>query len=143
MARRPSRKLSARKAPLVDEMALHRAIGWARVLRIPYRVRLERASTLHVTNEQGRPGCSLVGVVWDAWTACICHTRCLSEEDIVHELLHVAFLHWSEDRVVEQTDRIFGAEHAEATAAALVRNSSRPRRAAAFRAGVSAPQIGG
>lgn len=141
--RRLSRKLSARKAPMDDELALHRAIGWARVLRIPYPVRLERVSTLHVTNEEGKPGCSLVGVVWDAWAACIFHTRRLSEEDIVHELLHVAFPHWSEDRVVEQTDRILGAENAEAAAAALVRNRRPPRRTAALRAGVSATCAGG
>jgi len=46
-----------------------------------------------------------VGVNREGNTATIYHDRPLTEEDIVHELLHVAFPEKSEEWVVEQTDK--------------------------------------
>lgn len=57
------------------------------------------------TDERGRPGAGLIGVVVDERTATIYHTRVLTAEGIVHELLHVAFPDWSEARVVLETQR--------------------------------------
>src|SRR5437762_2497888 len=66
-------------------------IGWWRArLGVPQPVRTERISRFQVTGAAGRPGESLVGVRLDHETATIYHTRALTAEDIVHELLHVA-----------------------------------------------------
>jgi hypothetical protein len=45
-------------------------------------------------------------VVWDDETARIYHTRALTGEDLVHELLHVAQPAWSEEEVVRATARV-------------------------------------
>lgn len=46
-------------------------------------------------------GCSLVGIEIDRSEkqACIYHTRRLTEEDIVHELLHILNQEWTEEQV--------------------------------------------
>src|SRR4051794_23064795 len=93
---------------------------WRGELGVAHSVRLERIRCHQVTNERGSAGCALVGVVCDAETACIYHTRALIPEDIVHELLHVANPTWPETAVVQETDRLF-ARQAEV--------DSRPRRA--------------
>jgi len=92
-----------------DKTATERAYRWIRFwtkhFGISLTVRLERISIWHVTGENGRPGCSLIGVFWNEQEACILHTRRLTEEDIVHELLHVAHPDWSEEAVVMETAR--------------------------------------
>ena len=95
-----------------DERAKVLLLKWMRRLRIGIPVRTERTSIWQVVGESGRAGCSLVGVVFDERTGCIYHTRRLKEEDIVHELLHVAHPDWSEASVVAETDRLLSrAQH--------------------------------
>jgi hypothetical protein len=81
---------------------------WRTALGVRQDVRLERVDRYQVTDHGGRRGCSLVGVVYDEHRACIYHTRSLTLEDIVHELLHVAHPEWSEAAVVAETDRRLG-----------------------------------
>jgi hypothetical protein len=50
---------------------------------------------LQVTDEHGRPGVGLIGVVFDARAATIYHTRALTHEDVMHEPLHVAHPTWT------------------------------------------------
>lgn len=56
----------------------------------------------------GTCGHEFVGVYVDrpTRTAYIYHTRPLDEDDIVHELLHVRFPKWNEQKVVHWTDRL-------------------------------------
>jgi hypothetical protein len=79
---------------------------WRGRLGIGQRVGCERISPFQVTSASGRPGCGLVGVVYDAGAATIYHTRALTAEDIVHELLHVAHPPWTEAMVVAETERL-------------------------------------
>jgi hypothetical protein len=74
-------------------------------LEISQAVRTERISCVQVTDEHGRPGAALIGVVFDAHAATIYHTRLLTAEDVLHELLHVAHPNWSEAAVVRATNR--------------------------------------
>jgi len=60
-------------------------------------------SRFQVTDEHGRPGAGLIGVVFDAHRATIYHTRALTPEDVLHELLHVAHPSWTEAAVVRAT----------------------------------------
>jgi hypothetical protein len=77
-----------------------------REMRLAHSVRLERISRWQVTDEHGKPGSSLVGVVKNSDEACIFHTRRLTVEDLVHELLHVRHPDWSEQEVVNRTAEI-------------------------------------
>lgn len=79
---------------------------WCEVLGVRHDVRLERVDRYQVMDHHGRRGCSLVGVVYDQDRACIYHTRALTVEDIVHELLHVAYPGWSEAAVVARTEEL-------------------------------------
>lgn len=79
---------------------------WSHALSIATTIQLERTSIWHVTDDRGRAGCSLVGVVLDAEGACIYHTRRLTQEDVVHELLHVAHPAWTEAQVIAETTRL-------------------------------------
>src|SRR4030081_2238066 len=72
-------------------------------LEISQAIRTERISRFQVTDERGRPGAGLIGVIFDARRATIYHTRLLTPEDVLHELLHVAHLNWSEVAVVRAT----------------------------------------
>lgn len=80
---------------------------WRDEFDIAQQVTTERISPHQVIGENGRPGCSLVGVVYDSRSATIYHTRSLTGEDIIHELLHVARPAWEEERVVAETARIY------------------------------------
>ena len=42
----------------------------------------------------------------EALCATIFHDRDLTEEDVVHELLHVKYSDWSEDQVNKETERL-------------------------------------
>ena len=93
-----------------DEAARHWLGVWTRRLGVTRAVRTERTSVWHVTREDGRRGCSLVGVVLRPGDeAVIYHTRRLTEEDVVHELLHVAHPDWDEAAVVRETARTLSA----------------------------------
>jgi hypothetical protein len=72
-------------------------------LEISQGVRTERISRFQVTDEHGRPGAALIGVVFCAQWVTIYHTRALTPEDVLHELLHVAHPNWSEAAVVRAT----------------------------------------
>jgi hypothetical protein len=77
--------------------------GCRTALGITHTVHTVRISRFQVTDEHGRPGAGLIGVVFDARCATIYHTRALTPEDLVHELLHVAHATWSEATVVHAT----------------------------------------
>jgi hypothetical protein len=95
----PGRRLARRQA--------ERAVAfWRGRLGIPRPVAVERVSSRQVVGPTGRRGCSLVGVVLDEASATIYHTRALTPEDVVHELLHVAHPDWSEARVCDATDAL-------------------------------------
>jgi hypothetical protein len=81
--------------------------AWREFFNITQTLHTERISTMQVTDENGRVGCALIGVVFDTWTATIYHTRALTVEDIIHELLHVAHPRWSEASVVWETERLW------------------------------------
>ncbi len=101
---------------------------WMQQLVIKHPVRLERASIWSVTDRNGRRGCSLVGVVVDTEGARIIHTRRLTEEDIVHELLHVAHPHWSEEAVVAETARLLKPRPRHRRAARSTETENTPAR---------------
>jgi hypothetical protein len=95
---------------------------WREYLEIGQFVRTERISRFQVTDELGRPGAGLIGVVFDAQLATIYHTRTLTPEDVLHELLHVAHPNWSELAVVRATSRGWRRQlPTRARAGALVR----------------------
>jgi hypothetical protein len=96
-----------RPLPLVEALGIVEV--WKRRLGVTQSVELVRISPLQVTGESGQPGCSLVGVVYDATTARIYHTRAVTVEDIVHELIHVAYPALSEAAVVAETNRLLAA----------------------------------
>jgi hypothetical protein len=81
---------------------------WREMLGVRQSVRLERVTPWQVTDSRGRRGCSLVGVVYDERAACIYHTRALTVDDLVHELLHVAHPGWSEAQVLSETEGLLG-----------------------------------
>lgn len=64
---------------------------WKSVLNITIKITCERISIHQVTAENSRCATSLVGVVNNGRSATIYHTRSLKEDDIIHELLHIAF----------------------------------------------------
>lgn len=97
---------------LADPEADLAIAAWRRCFAIGQQVGRERVSPYQVTNERGRRGCSLVGVVFDAASATIHHTRALTTEDIVHELLHVRHPGWTEAAVVAETGRLLRGESA-------------------------------
>lgn len=82
--------------------------SWKEKFGINLPVVTKKISRKEVTGEDGRPGASLVGVVIENDCAIILHTRKLTEEDIVHELLHVAHPSWTEEEVVLATKRFVG-----------------------------------
>ncbi len=79
---------------------------WRDYLSISQEVRAEKISPYQVTDERGRSGSSLTGVTFTETQAIIYHTRALTGEDIIHELLHVSHSDWNEQMVVQETDRL-------------------------------------
>jgi hypothetical protein len=68
---------------------------WVRQLGLgAFRVVCQPTHPMQVTGPDGRPGQELVGVIVEDRIATIVHTRYLREDDIVHELLHVARPEW-------------------------------------------------
>lgn len=98
---RGDRRLGPRRTKLILDYIRQR-------LELRHRIETERISRWQVTDEHGRPGGSLVGVARDGDRACIFHTRALTLEDIVHELLHVRHPDWPEDEVNRVTAAIVG-----------------------------------
>ncbi len=92
----PGARLTPRRARMVTEYL-------RRQLRLSHQVRLERISRWQVTGEHGRPGEPLIGVAHEEDGPCIFHTRALTVEDLVHEMLHVRHPELSEDEVNART----------------------------------------
>ena len=66
-----------------------------------WKVTTERISVYQVSDDDCGIGSEFVGVSIDnaPYSATIHHTRKLTEEDIIHELLHVRHPEWSEEQV--------------------------------------------
>ena len=77
-------------------------LKWSRYLNISIPVETQKVSRWQVSGDNKR-GYSMVGVVQENGQAIIIHTRKLTEEDIIHELLHIANPLWEEDKVIENT----------------------------------------
>jgi hypothetical protein len=73
---------------------------------------------MQVTGADGCPGQELVGVIVDGKLATIVHTRPLRDDDIVHELLHVARPEWPHQEIELWTELLL----AEAALSILVRD---------------------
>jgi hypothetical protein len=71
-----------------------------------WRIYMERISTNQVSDDDLRIGHQFVGICPDHTEkkATIYHTRKLKLDDLVHELLHVKFPMWSEEKVNSITD---------------------------------------
>lgn len=95
-----------RRRRLDDREARSAAEAWRARLGVRQHVHLERISPRQVGDISGRSGLSLVGVTYDEGEARIYHTRALTLDDLVHELLHVAHPDWEEAKVVSETERL-------------------------------------
>ena len=101
---RPMCSLPRSRGPHLSPVRLRAVIADLReYLEISQVVCTERISRFQVTDACGRAGAALIGVVFDAQMATIYHTRVLTHEDLLHELLHVAHPNWSEAAVVRAT----------------------------------------
>lgn len=107
---------------LSDSEAMRAVEAWRAALGVRQQVALVRVHRRQVTDDRGRTGCSLVGVVYNQEAAWIYHTRALMAEDIVHELLHAAHPLWGEAAVVAETDRILRGTAPLRRAAGMSRN---------------------
>ena len=79
---------------------------WLKKLELTdWTVELEPLNNEQVLCDCPPEDCYFVGVKYDLDTkyAVIYHDRDLTEEDIVHELLHVKYADWSEDQVNAET----------------------------------------
>ena len=84
---------------------------WLKKLKLTeWTVRLEPLDNEQVVCDCPPEDCYFVGVNYDSTTkhAVIYYDRDLTEEDIVHELLHVKHNDWSEDQVNTETKRLLG-----------------------------------
>lgn len=84
---------------------------WLKQLELTeWTVTLELLDNEQVLCDCPPEDCYFIGVNYDSVTkqAVIYHDRDLTEEDIVHELLHVKHNDWSEDQVNTETKRLLG-----------------------------------
>ncbi len=95
-----------------------------------YSIDIQRVSLFQVSSEDAERcegvGCSMVGIVVDHVTkqACIYHTRLLTEEDIVHELLHILNPKWTEQQVNSGTSHLLKNKNAgKSSKKVLLKNS--------------------
>ena len=82
---------------------------WRRSLGIEAQaVRIERISRMQVTDEEGKPGAGLVGIVVDTELneAVIVTTRALRDDDVVHELTHLTNPELDHPQVDRETSRL-------------------------------------
>lgn len=68
-----------------------------------YEIRFERISREQVTAEDGNREMVGISVSHENKTAFIYHTRNLNHEDIIHELVHVAYPKYTEEEVRDAT----------------------------------------
>ena len=76
---------------------------WKSIFKITNRILVKQISRWNVIDENNKRGASLVGVTSNKNSSTIFHTRKLTEEDIIHELLHVAHPDWEEEKVRRET----------------------------------------
>lgn len=103
-----------RRTTVVEEKGSGGALvqRWKMALGLDgYEIVVERISLFQVSDGYCRVGNSLVGVCahHDRKSACIYHTRRLTEDDVVHELLHVRHPGWSEEEVNREARRLLAA----------------------------------
>lgn len=82
---------------------------WKRKLDIEhYHISLEKISESQVCDDNLITGNEFVGIYTDHknFRAYLLHTRELYIDDIVHELLHVKYPEWTDDRINEETENI-------------------------------------
>ena len=77
---------------------------------LDWEVECERISILQVSDNFCWVGNNFVGILKDhvRKKATIYHTRTLSKEDVIHELLHVKYPTWSENQVNRKTNELKG-----------------------------------
>ena len=82
---------------------------WLKKLELTdWTVKLEPLDNEQVLCDCPPEDCYFIGVKYDLNTkhAVIYHDRDLTEEDVVHELLHIKNPFWSEDQVNEETNKL-------------------------------------
>lgn len=93
---------------MVQKILTQKLQHWTKKLSLTsYKIKLRKVSALQVADEFYRVGNHLVGVVINhkKKKAIIYYTKKLGEEDILHELLHVKYPSWAEDKVREETKK--------------------------------------
>jgi hypothetical protein len=116
-----SKQRSWQELKRVDEAIIH----WQQVLGLAdYTITAEHISLFQVSDNYCAVGYSLVGVESDhrKKKACIYYTRRLTEEDIVHELLHVRYPLWTEEQVNIATGKFCQAKYKMPGILTLVKN---------------------
>ena len=79
---------------------------WLKKLELTeWTIELEPLSNEQVLCDCPKEDCYFIGIDRDFKnkSAVIFHDRDLTEEDIIHELLHIKYADWSEDQVNEET----------------------------------------
>jgi len=85
---------------------------WMEVLGLDaYEGRISLINPMQVTDEDDNVGATLVGGIIEDNAACIITTRRLSEEDIVHELLHFVRTDVGHEQIVEETKELIIARN--------------------------------
>ena len=82
---------------------------WLKKLKLTdWTITLEPLDNEQVLCDCPPEDCYFIGVKYDTDTkhAVIYYDRPLTEEDIVHELLHVKYNDWSEDQVNLETEKL-------------------------------------
>jgi len=98
----------------VINMFVHERIEhWKTVLKInDWNIVCQSISEMQVTEAlmDDTLGHEFVGIErqFDSKTGILYHTRPLLEDDIIHELLHVRYPEWSEEKVTFWTSLLFG-----------------------------------
>lgn len=94
---------------MVQKFLIQKLEHWTKKLNLTsYKIKLRKVSALQVADEFYKVGNHLVGVVTNhkKKKATIYYTKKLGEEDILHELLHIKYPSWPEDKVREETRRL-------------------------------------
>lgn len=88
-----------------------------------WQIKTIRISEMQVIDDHygDIPGHEFVGVTIDNAIRCatIYHTRSIFEDDIIHELLHVRFQDWTEEEVVNSTNKLQQLDDPKSFIAAL------------------------
>ena len=81
---------------------------WLKKLELDWIIITESISRDQVICDCPPEDCYFIGIDYNLKTkkAVIYYDRALTEEDIVHELLHVKYPEWSEDQVNKETKNL-------------------------------------